>query len=129
MEAFALEAPTLRPLPPASELERFLLRPRRVSADALVSFGGTSYGVPFRYAGQMVSVLPGERTISILDSDAELIASHALVFKQRKTVFLPGQYQGLDPKTARRVPPGRAREKEVAVEARSLAVYEERAHG
>ena len=129
MEAFAVEAPTLRPLPPASELERFLLRPRRVSADALVSFGGTSYGVPFRYAGQMVSVLPGERTISILDSDAELIASHALVFKQRKTVFLPGQYQGLDPKTARRVPPGRAREKEVAVEARSLAVYEERAHG
>ena len=59
---------------------------------------------------------------------AELIASHALVFKQRKTVFLPGQYQGLDPKTARRIPPGRAREKEVAVEARSLAVYEERAH-
>ena len=129
IDAFAVEAPALRPLPPSSELEPFLLRPRKVSHDALVSFGGTSYGVPFRYAGQVVSVLPGERTLAILDSAKELIATHVLVHKQRKTVFLPAQYQGLDPKTARRVPPGRAKEREIMVEARSLAVYEEQAHG
>ena len=129
IDAFASEAPALRPLPPAAQLERFLLRQRKVSHDALVSFGGASYGVPFCYAGQVVSVLPGERTLSIFDSASEMVASHVLVHKQRKTVFLPTQYQGLNSKTARRVPPGRAREKEVMVEARSLSIYEEQAHG
>lgn len=124
-----MEAPRLRPLPSQGELDAFRLRPRKVSHDCLVSFGGASYGVPFRYAGKTCFVLPKEQTIEISDDQGELMATHAMVFKSRKVTYLPGQYRGLDASNASRVPVPRAHERAVVVEQRDLSVYEAQAHG
>lgn len=95
MEAFLHEQEVLHPLPPEEELERFLRRPRRVSLDGFVSFGGISYGVPLGYVGRTVWVLPRKRALEIRNSEGRLIATHPLGFKTRSIVYLPNQYHGL----------------------------------
>ena len=127
MEVFdRAERDALAPLPPRAELDAFVRRPRRVSPDGLVSFGGISYGVPLAYVRHTVWVLPRERTLEITDETGSVIATHPLGFKTRQVVYLPHQYQGI----ARAQTPGvlrgpRARQLAgVDVEVRSLDAYE-----
>ncbi|WP_143711918.1 Mu transposase domain-containing protein [Acidimicrobium ferrooxidans] len=131
MEVFdRAERDALRPLPPRTELDAFVRRPRRVSLDGLVSFGGINYGVPIAYVKRTVWVLPRGRTLEITDATGKVIATHPLGFKTRTVVYLPQQYQGIaasEPALALRGP--RARQlAEVDVEVRSLDAYEALVH-
>jgi len=102
MEVFVrAERDAVRPLPPRAELEAFVRRPRRVSPDGLVSFGGLSYGVSIGYVKRTVWVLPRERTLEITDETGAIIATHPLGFKTRAIVWLPEQYQGIPRAQAR----------------------------
>lgn len=126
LEAFEKEKECLGPLPERAELERFERRVRRVSLDSFVSFGGISYGVPFRYVGRLVTVLPRGRTIEIRDQEGEIIATHPLGFKTRSLVYLSDQYKGLTAKTAVIAPVARGYQREdSSVEVRSLDEYAE----
>jgi transposase len=124
LEAFEKEKEHLSPLPDREELERFERRVRLVSLDSFVSFGGINYGVPFRYVGRSVTVLPRGRFLEIKDQAGEVIATHRLGFKTRSLVYLKDQYKGLNAKSAVIAPVARGYQREdFPVEVRSLDDY------
>ncbi|WP_419187287.1 Mu transposase domain-containing protein [Ferrithrix thermotolerans] len=94
LEAFEKEKEHLSPLPDREELERFERKVRLVSLDSFVSFYGINYGVPFRYVGRLITVLPRGRFLEIKDQAGEVIATHRLGFKTRSLVYLKDQYKG-----------------------------------
>lgn len=120
------EAVTLREMPSIEELEPFMTRERKVSHDGFVSFGGTFYGVPFRYAGSVVTALPKDGSLIVYGKDNEVIAIHELKFKSRETVYLLHQYAKMTAETARIEPLGRAFEvPAMDIEKRPLEAYVE----
>ena len=131
MEVFdRAEREALRPLPPRAELDAFVRRPRQVSLDGFVSFGGINYGVPIAYVTRTVWVLPRARTLEITDETGKVIATHSLGFKTRTVVYLPQQYQGIPrAELAGALRGPRARQLvDTTVEVRSLEAYEALSH-
>lgn len=127
IEAFAIESSRLRPLPPIATLDRFIARARRVTLDGLVSFGGSCYQVPIRYAKQDVLLYPRERHVEITDLNHEPIASHPLIFKNRTVCYLKGGYDdlGLITSDVKLSKPHGHEIPAVEVESRPLSIYQE----
>src|SRR5690606_21966588 len=84
----------LAPLRPPAVFADLLVEERRVSRDGYVSYGGSRYGVPWRYAGRYVSVQADEVTVEIRDGD-RVIARHPRALLPGLTVPLPGQDAGV----------------------------------
>jgi len=60
---------------------------RKVQRDALVSFDGVRYGVPWQYSGREVVVRQRDCTIDILFDD-HVIAMHQKRYTSRSTCYL-----------------------------------------
>lgn len=73
---------------------RFALEERKVGRDGFVQFGGSRYGVPWQYAGQVVQIRETSAYIEIL-SKTQRIAVHPKALYAKSTLPLPGQYEGL----------------------------------
>jgi len=95
LERFKEELPYLTPLPEArfvSTREEF----RKVSWDCLISYGGSRYSVPHRYAGKQVWVRTSQGTrLEIYNQQGQLIASHQITAKKGTTVLVQEHYAGL----------------------------------
>ena len=95
VDRMALERPELIPLPRhrfISQHETF----RKVSADCLVSYGGSRYSVPWTYAGKMVWVRSSQgRQVKVYAQDGGLLAAHELSRVKGISNYLPEHYQGL----------------------------------
>lgn len=95
VDRLALERPELIPLPChrfISQHETF----RKVSADCLVSYGGSRYSVPWPYAGKTVWVRSSQgRQVKIYAQDGALLAVHEFSRVKGTPNYLPEHYQGL----------------------------------
>lgn len=89
-----LKVENLKPLPTFNKYHRFLTEARKVQKDALLSYDGVRYGVPWRYSGYEVMVREVGGTIEIL-CDEKVIATHQKCYASRSTHYLEGQYQGI----------------------------------
>ncbi len=120
----AEERAHLTPLRPAVVFAPLLQEERRVSRDGYVHYGGSRYGVPWRYSGRYVAVHADGATVEIRDGN-QVLARHPRALLPGLTLSVPGQYQGVPLKG-----PGRPQAPlavQVAgpeVEVRSLRVYE-----
>lgn len=130
IEAFNnIERHFLSGLPKRAELERFEKRTRKVSLDGFVSFGHASYGVPVKYAGGFVTILPKRSKLYIYDQDGAEIATHDLIFKLRSTAYMENQYSKENSQPLYIPTRKRAHYSDVAdIEIRPLSVYEELAN-
>lgn len=119
-----LKEENLKPLPSLEKYQRFLEEERKVYKDALLSFDGVRYGVPWQYSGKKVVVRDKNDKIEIL-YDGKVIATHEKHYRLRTTVFLKDQYKGVKEVEGMLYP--RPREIKIfslEVEKRSLEVYE-----
>jgi len=92
---FALEQDVLTPLPPLPFVGTYELM-RKVSWDCLVSFAGSRYSVPWRYAGKQVWLRPSQgRRLLVRSQHGEEIARHTLTGQKHCTVIVPAHYDGL----------------------------------
>jgi transposase len=93
----------LKPLPPA----RFILPRqimRKVNWDALLSFDGSRYSVPWEYAGKMVWVKTVRgQALEIYGVNGQLLAQHPLTTKKGTINLQKAHYEGL----RQRVPQGK----------------------
>lgn len=94
-DAWQAEKAALAPLPRLPQPFDHVAT-RRVGTDALVSFEGRQYSVPFAYLGRMVEVRGGAGTVQVL-ADQALIAEHPRATAQRLLID-PAHYNG--PSTA-----------------------------
>lgn len=120
----AEERARLTPLRPAAVFASLFEEERRVSRDGYLSYGGSRYGVPWRYSGRTVTVRADELTVEIRDGD-RVVARHPRALLPGMTLPLPGQYQGAPLGGSSRPQPALAMQ--VAgpeVEVRSLRVYQ-----
>lgn len=90
-EAWQQERSKLAPLPILPEPFDHVAT-RRVAADALVSFEGRQYSVPFAYLGREVEVRGGARHVQIL-ADHAIIAQHPRRTPERLLID-PKHYDG-----------------------------------
>jgi hypothetical protein len=68
----------------------------KVSWDCLVSFAGSRYSVPWRYAGKQVWLRASQgRLLLVRSQDGQEIARHTLTGHKRCTVIVPDHYDGL----------------------------------
>jgi hypothetical protein len=74
---------------------------RRVGLDALVSFEGRQYSVPFAHVGHSVEVRGCARTVQILTNNT-IVATHPRRSAERLLID-PAHYDG--PSTERVIPP------------------------
>ncbi len=99
VERFAEEEGQLTPLPTrrfVSSMEEV----RQVSRDCLVSYGGSRYSVPHRYAGTRVWVRTALGVhLEVYDPPGERIATHTLAAKKGQTVLDASHYVGLPQQT------------------------------
>ena len=124
------ERPELLALPDRRTLAPYRRRDRKVSRDGFVSFEGSRYGVPWRFAEQMVQVSAGPEVLEVWDGEQRL-ALHPRSEVKGERLILPGQWEGL-PAAGSNRPQPRAIATQVAggqVEQRSLAVYEQLSGG
>jgi transposase len=91
----------LTPLPEILPEPFDVVHTRRVGLDALVSFEGRQYSVPFAYVGRSVEVRGCVGTVQILGDNA-IIAVHRRHTPERLLID-PGHYDG--PATDRVIPP------------------------
>ena len=91
-ESFEAERKLLTPLPEflPEPFDRVAQRP--VSRDALVSFEGRSYSVPFRFADQVVEVRGCTASVQVW-TDGQIVAEHARRTRQRLLID-PRHYEG-----------------------------------
>jgi len=122
------KAEQLSPAASRVVLSRLLEEERRVSQDGFVSYLGARYGVPWQFAGRVVSLRPREGALEIWLGERRL-AVHKLV-TSGKSVQLEGQWQGIP------LGPDRPKSKLVGtrvpspeVQVRSLLAYEAVAGG
>jgi transposase len=96
---FVDEEACLTPLP-ARRFVSSMEAVRQVSRDCLVSYGGSRYSVPHRYAGTQVWARTslGVR-LEVYDPGGTLIATHALAAKKGLTVLEQEHYAGLRQRT------------------------------
>jgi transposase len=110
-DRFRREAPTLQPLP-AQPYDTSYREMRRVSWDSYVEVRGNRYSVPSTLVGQLVVVRIGlDETLGVYQED-QLLATHRLQPAQAGWVTVPDHHAALW-------------QQALAVEQRSLAVYEE----
>lgn len=109
---------------PAPETVQPLLREvRKVGRDGFVRWDGSSYGVPWQWAGQLVAVQASATLVEIWAND-QRVAVHPRATQAYQRFVLPGQWDGLPMGDAR--PPREPRATQlptVEVEARALGVY------
>jgi len=95
IDRFEEERRCLTPLPAGrfvSTREEF----RKVSWDCLVSYGGSRYSVPYRYAGKHVWVRASQGTrLEVYDQQGHLIVTHQLSPRKGVTVLVQAHYEGL----------------------------------
>jgi len=84
----------LQQMPPRAVMAPFLTEERRVGRDGYVQFGGSRYGVPWRYSGQLVEVREMADRLEIL-ANGRMIAVHPRALCPKSTLTLPGQWDGL----------------------------------
>jgi hypothetical protein len=110
-ERFAREAPRLQPLPPR-RYDTAYWESRQVSWDAYVDVRGNRYSIPAALAGRAVRVrITLDGTLAVYDGE-QCVAQHALQPAAQGWVTVPDHHAALWAET-------------LAVERRSLAVYEE----
>jgi len=99
VDRFMEEEGHLRPLPGrrfVSSMEEV----RQVSRDCLVSYGGSRYSVPHRYAGTQVWVRTSLGTrLEVYDPQGTVIARHELAAKKGQSVLDQEHYAGLRQQT------------------------------
>src|SRR5690606_10502435 len=118
------EQSLLLPLRPVAAFASLLHEERRVSRDGYVSYGGSHYGVPWRYSGRYVTISASETMVEIRDGDT-VIARHPRALLPGTRVNLPGQYKDIPlGGTSRRHPPLALQVAGPDVQVRSLQVYE-----
>jgi transposase len=91
-ESYQAERKLLTPLPPILPEPFDRVAQRSVSEDALVSFEGRSYSVPFRFAGQSVEVRGCAGTVQVW-AESQVVAEHARHTRQRLLID-PRHYEG-----------------------------------
>lgn len=124
VDRLAAEREQLRPCPSLERLAPFLGEVRTVGRDGFVRLDGSSYGVPWRFAGQEVLVRATPETIEVLNNDV-CIAVHPRAITPRRRLTIPGQWDGLPLGDGR--PSNEAlvvQTGQAEVERRSLAVYQ-----
>ena len=99
IDRLADEIKHLQPCPSLDHLASFLLEERKVGRDGYIKWGGASYGVPWRFAGQRVMVDAKDAKITIW-ANGRQIACHGEVPRGKRST-LPGQWDEL-PKTDNR---------------------------
>lgn len=117
------ERPHLLPLPAPATVQPLLREVRKVGRDGFVRWDGSSYGVPWRWAGQLVAV-QASATVVELFAGEERLAVHPRATRPHQRFVLPGQWDGLPLGDAR--PPREplaAQLPTVEVETRALQVY------
>ncbi len=102
-----LKEENLKPLPTFNKYRMFMTEARKVQKDALVSYDGVRYGVPWQYSGHEVLVRELSGTIEIL-YDEKVIATHQKRYTSRSTCYLEAQYQGIKKAEGRLYPKPRA---------------------
>jgi len=99
LERFAREQPALTPLPSVAFVPTTALT-RKVSADCLVSYRGSRYSAPWRYAGALLWALPSQGArLRLLDERHAVIAEHALSQTPGAVVVVPEHYAGIRQQT------------------------------
>lgn len=95
IERFEQERGVLTPLPVHSFVggQQEL---RKVSWDCLISWGGSRYSVPWRYAGKQVWVRTSQgRSLIVLAHNGEEVARHTLTEQKGLTTIDGAHYEGL----------------------------------
>ncbi len=111
-------------LPDRGRLMPFLREERLVGRDGFVRWQGSSYGVPWRWAGRSIEVQPNETTVELWIGN-ERVAVHPRAQRPGERLALPGQWEGLDLGDGRPKPEPLARQlPSVEVERRPLASYD-----
>jgi len=103
---FEEEKDCLVPLPVA-RFSPTIRELRKVSWDCLVSFGGSRYSAPHRFAGKRVWVKESHGSfLEVMDLSGTAIARHTLSDKKGATIIQKDHYEGIKsstPKTAPRI--------------------------
>lgn len=115
-ESFMLEQPALQPFK-HMELPRIQM-PRKVGKDALVSYKGSRYSVPWQYASKDVVLEETKDHQVSIYSNEKLLATHDISALPHQVVSDKKHYEGL------RKRPAVVNEPPVNVEIRPLSVYE-----
>lgn len=117
------ERPQLLALPAPATTQPLLREARTVGRDGFVRWGGASYGVPWRWSGQVVQVQASETLVEVWAGE-ERIAVHPRATRPHQRFTLPGQWDGLPMGDERPRPEPTAKQlPTVTVEARPLGVY------
>jgi transposase len=120
----ARERAQLLALPALATVQALLREVRKVGRDGFVRWDGSSYGVPWQWAGQLVAVQASATLVEIWARD-ERLAVHPRATQPHQRFVLPGQWDGLPMGDAR--PPREPLATQlptIEVEARSLGVYD-----
>ena len=100
---------------------------RQVARDAMITFGGNRYSVPWRYAGLQVQVELFGEELRIL-SGSEIIATHPKLTGSGRQSSNASHYQGLFPQASERKPEHPPRFdpwwQDEAVDVRDLSIYD-----
>lgn len=110
-------------LPAPATVQPLLREVRKVGRDGFVRWDGSSYGVPWTWAGQLVAV-QASATVVELFAGEERLAVHPRATRPHQRFVLPGQWAGLPLGDAR--PPREPLATQlptVEVETRALQVY------
>ena len=95
IDRFEAERPLLTPLPAVPFIGTHE-EMRKVSWDCLISFDGSRYSVPWRYAGKHVWLRTSQgRKLIVRNQSGERIACHDLAAKKGSTSIDPAHYEGL----------------------------------
>jgi hypothetical protein len=75
-------------------VQPLLREARKVGRDGFVRWDGSSYGVPWQWAGHLVAVQASPTLVEIWASD-ERVAVHPRATRPYQRFVLPGQWDGL----------------------------------
>lgn len=118
----------LNPVRPHMVFDTALYTRRKITSDCLVSYQGSRYGVPHRFAGRECLIKDYEDGHVDVLVDGSAVITHELSKQKGRTIITSRIYQGLKQEAIvpkRRLPllcP------QPIVESRSLSVYESLAH-
>lgn len=123
-DRLVVERRHLQALPVPATVEPLLREVRKVGRDGFVRWDGSSYGVPWRWAGHLVGVQASATVVELWAGD-ERVAVHPRATQPHQRFVLPGQWDGL-PMGDGRPPrePLAVQLPTVEVEARALGVYD-----
>ena len=125
-DRFEKERLLLTPLRPGIGFDTALYEQRRITRDCLVSYRGSRYSVPHRYAERDATIRDTEDGAFEVMVDGQAIIRHKLSPTRGATVLISSHYRGLPAQAAIRPPkpPLLVGAPVLPVETRSLSVYE-----